>query len=154
MSNTNTIATNAVEIKFLAKDPGLLPVYATAGAAGADLKACIDEAIVIPAHSAKLIPTGLFFEIPPGYEVQVRPRSGLALKNHITVLNSPGTIDSDYRGELQVILMNHSNVDFIVTPGMRIAQMVVAACLQATFIPSVELAASERGTGGFGHTGM
>ncbi|MCE5293738.1 MAG: dUTP diphosphatase [Chlamydiales bacterium] len=140
-------------MKCKAKDAELLPVYATPGAAGADLKACIDEAIVIPAHSAKLIPTGLFFEIPPGYEVQVRPRSGLALKNQITVLNSPGTIDSDYRGELQVILMNHSNVDFIVTPGMRIAQMVVAACLQASFVSSDELAATARGTGGFGHTG-
>lgn len=142
-----------VAIKCQAKDKELLPVYATAQAAGADLRACLDEAVVIAPHSAKLIPTGLFFEIPHGYEVQIRPRSGLALKNQITVLNSPGTIDSDYRGEVQVILMNHSNVDFIVTPGMRIAQMVVASCVQATFTLADALAASERGSGGFGHTG-
>lgn len=146
-------ATKSVEIKYQARDKKLVPVYATIGAAGADLCACLDEAVVIAPHSAKLIPTGLFFEIPPGYEVQVRPRSGLALKNQVTVLNSPGTIDSDYRGELQVILMNHSNVDFIVTPGMRIAQMVVASCLQAKFVPAEEFSTSERGLGGFGHTG-
>ncbi|MBS0635770.1 MAG: dUTP diphosphatase [Verrucomicrobia bacterium] len=142
-----------VDIKYKAKDEELLPVYSTPGAAGADLRACIDEPIVISAHSAKLIPTGLFLEIPPGFEVQVRPRSGLALKSQITVLNSPGTIDSDYRGELQVILMNHSEVDFMVTPGMRIAQMVVARALQAHFVPVEELATSVRGSGGFGHTG-
>jgi len=142
-----------VEIKYTAKDPALLPVYATAGAAGADLKADLAEAVVIPPHSTKLIPTGLFFEIPPGFEIQIRPRSGLALKNQITVLNTPGTIDSDYRGEIQVILMNHSNVEFVVTPGMRIAQMVVAACLQADFTEALALATSERGTQGFGHTG-
>lgn len=146
-------ATKAVEIKCQAKDKELLPVYATQGAAGADLRACLDESITIAPHSAKLIPTGLFFEIPPGFEVQIRPRSGLALKNHVTVLNSPGTIDSDYRGEIQVILMNHSNVDFIVTPGMRIAQMVVAPCVQAQFVQAAELATSDRGLQGFGHTG-
>lgn len=146
-------AAKSVDIKCQAKDKELLPVYATPGAAGADLRACLDESVVIAAHSAKLIPTGLFFEIPPGFEVQIRPRSGLALKNHVTVLNSPGTIDSDYRGELQIILMNHSNVDFIVTPGMRIAQMVVAACVQANFVQADELTTSDRGAQGFGHTG-
>jgi dUTP pyrophosphatase len=146
--------TKPVKIKCQAKDRELLPVYSTPGAAGADLRAHVQEPIVIPPHTAKLIPTGLFFEIPPGFEVQVRPRSGLALKNQITVLNSPGTVDSDYRGELQVILMNHSDVDFVVTAGMRIAQMVVASCLQAQFVEVEELAASERGVGGFGHTGV
>ncbi len=145
--------TNNVAIKCRAKNRDLLPSYATQGAAGADLKACLDEPLTIPPRSAKLIPTGLFFEIPQGFEVQVRPRSGLALKNQVTVLNSPGTIDSDYRGELQVILMNHSDVDFVVTPGMRIAQMVVAACVQAQFVEVDELAATMRGAGGFGHTG-
>ena len=142
-----------VQIKYTAKDPSLLPVYATEGAAGADLKAHLEEAVIIPPHSTKLIPTGLFFEIPPGFEVQIRPRSGLALKNQITVLNTPGTIDSDYRGEIQIILMNHSNVEFIVTPGMRIAQMIVSACVQASFSEALELATSDRGTKGFGHTG-
>ncbi len=142
-----------IEIKYTAKDPSLLPIYATSGAAGADLKAHLDEAVIIAPHSTKLIPTGLFFEIPPGFEVQIRPRSGLALKNQITVLNTPGTIDSDYRGEIQVILMNHSNVEFVVTPGMRIAQMVVSRCIQASFSETLELATSERGTKGFGHTG-
>ncbi len=154
MSNPETYFTDKIQIKCQAKDKDLIPVYATTGAAGADLRACLDEAVIIHSHSVKLIPTGLFFEIPPGFEVQIRPRSGLALKNQITVLNSPGTIDSDYRGELQVILMNHSNVDFIVTPGMRIAQMVVAPCVQAHFLDAQELAASERGSGGFGHTGV
>lgn len=146
-------ANKLVPIKCQAKDKELIPAYATDGAAGADLRACLSEPVCIPAHSAKLIPTGLFFEIPPGYEVQVRPRSGLALKNQVTVLNSPGTIDSDYRGELQVILMNHSDVDFVVTPGMRIAQMVVASCVQAQFVEAEALTTSDRGTGGFGHTG-
>ncbi len=141
-------------IKCKALDKELIPTYATSQAAGADLRAHLNEPITIPPQSAMLIPTGLFFEIPPGYEVQVRPRSGLALKNQVTVLNSPGTIDSDYRGELQVILMNHSNVDFVVTPGMRIAQMVIASCLQAEFIEAEELTATERAAGGFGHTGV
>ncbi len=147
-------AAKRVEIKCRVKNSELIPVYATAGAAGADLRAHLEEPVMIAPHSAKLIPTGLFLEIPKGFEVQVRPRSGLALKNQVTVLNSPGTIDSDYRGEVQVILMNHSNVDFIVTNGMRIAQMVVAPCVQAQFVEAEELAASERASGGFGHTGL
>lgn len=152
MTQTETLS-QPVTIKIKAKDKELIPAYATAGAAGADLRACLAEPITIPPHSAKLIPTGLFLEIPPGYEVQVRPRSGLALKNLISVLNSPGTIDSDYRGELQIILMNHANEPFVVTHGMRIAQMVVAACLQATFEEAQELSATDRATGGFGSTG-
>jgi dUTP pyrophosphatase len=142
-----------LKVRIRAKDKELLPVYATQGAAGADIKANVSAPVTIPAHSCVLIPTGLFLEIPIGYEVQIRPRSGLALKNQVTVLNSPGTIDSDYRGELQVILMNHSNCDFVVEPGMRIAQMVIASCIQAQFELTETLSSSERGAGGFGHTG-
>ncbi len=149
----NYFVIKKIPVKCLAERKELIPQYATLQAAGADLRANLKEAISIPAHTAMLIPTGLFLEIPPGYEVQVRPRSGLALKNQVTVLNSPGTIDSDYRGEIQVILMNHSNVDFIVTNGMRIAQMVIAPCIQAEFIEAKELTTTERAAGGFGHTG-
>lgn len=146
-------AAKQVTIKITAKKPELLPSYATTGAAGADVRACLDDPITIAPHTVKLIPTGLFLEIPQGYEVQIRPRSGLALKNLVTVLNSPGTIDSDYRGELQIILINHSDIDFVVTPGMRIAQMVIATALQAQFEIVEALSESERGAGGFGHTG-
>ena len=142
-----------IAIKVVAKRADLLPSYATEGAAGADLRANVSEDVVIPPQKAALIPTGLFFEIPPGYEVQVRPRSGLALKHLVHVLNSPGTIDSDYRGELQVILMNHSDLAFTVTPGMRIAQMVIASALQASFELCESLNETHRGAGGFGHTG-
>jgi dUTP pyrophosphatase len=135
----------AVRIKVIAEKEDLLPVYASKGAAGADVKANIPEDIIIPAGTAKLIPTGLKFEIPEGYEIQVRPRSGLALKNGITVLNTPGTIDSDYRGEVGVILIN---------PNMRIAQIVVAEVTIGQFFVADSLAASERGDGGFGHTGV
>lgn len=150
--DTDTV-TNAVTLKVKAKDKELFPVYATKGAAGADIRAHVTEPVTIAPHSAKLIPTGLFLEIPQGFEVQIRPRSGLALKNLITVLNTPGTIDSDYRGEVQVILMNHSNEPFVVTSGMRIAQMVVTTCYQATFERTDELSATDRAAGGFGHTG-
>lgn len=153
MNPQQYFTSSKVKVKVTAKKPELIPSYSTAGAAGADLRADLEQDVVIPAHTAKLIPTGLFFEIPEGYEVQVRPRSGLALKNLITVLNSPGTIDCDYRGELQVILINHSNIDFTVTPGMRIAQMVIASCVQAEFTITSKLSESARGTGGFGHTG-
>src|ERR1700722_8664432 len=111
-----------------------LPLYASDEAAGADLHAHIKENIVIPPGRSALIPTGLFFELPSGYEMQIRPRSGLALKNQITVLNTPGTIDSDYRGEVKVILINHGLNDFIVTPKMRIAQAVLAPVVRARFL--------------------
>lgn len=142
-----------VGIKVIAAREELIPTYASKGASGADVRANIEEDIVIPAGSWKLIPTGLFFEIPQGFEIQVRPRSGLALKSGITVLNTPGTIDSDYRGELGVILMNHGKSDFSVTRDMRIAQIVVSPVTIARFEIAQSLAASLRGTGGFGHTG-
>ena len=147
------VCTDTVSIKVIAESDDLLPVYATQGAAGADLKANVKEPVVLPPHSVGIIPTGLKFEIPQGFEVQIRPRSGLAAKSGVTVLNAPGTIDSDYRGEIQVILINHSNQDFTVTYGMRIAQMVVAPVTQATFSIATDLSTSTRGSGGFGHTG-
>lgn len=141
-------------IKVIAESDDLLPNYATPGSAGADIKANVKEPLVIPAHSVRLIPTGLKFEIPPGFEVQIRPRSGLAAKSSVTVLNTPGTIDSDYRGEIQVILINHSDREFTVTYGMRIAQMVVAPVIQSRFSLTADLSTSTRGAGGFGHTGI
>lgn len=131
-----------------------LPHYASLGAAGADVRAHLDKEIVIPSGESAMVPTGLRFAIPHGYEIQVRPRSGLALKNQITVLNTPGTIDSDYRGEVCVILINHGKNDFTVTPGMRIAQLVVAPVCMANFLKAEDLAETVRGAGGFGHTGF
>ncbi|CDZ79672.1 Deoxyuridine 5'-triphosphate nucleotidohydrolase [Candidatus Rubidus massiliensis] len=132
----------------------LLPYYASHSAAGADVRACLEQDVVIEPGSSALIPTGLKFEIPEGYEIQVRPRSGLALKNQITVLNTPGTIDADYRGEVGVILINHGKSSFVVKPGMRIAQLIIAQVVQARFIIAKELAQTNRGSGGFGHTGV
>lgn len=132
-----------------------IPVYGTEGAAGADVFADIALDLPIASGESALIPTGIRVQIPAGYEIQVRPRSGLALKHQITVLNTPGTIDSDYRGEIQVILMNHGKKDFVVTPGMRIAQIVVAKVEKAVFsVAERELACTARGEGGFGHTGL
>lgn len=130
-----------------------LPNYASEDAAGADVKAAIADSVTLEPGASKLIPTGLFVAIPQGYEIQVRPRSGLALKNSITVLNTPGTIDADYRGEIGVILINHSKKPFVVTPKMRIAQLIVAPVVRAEFIQSQNLTASSRGEQGFGHTG-
>ncbi len=141
------------EIPTVASDSGSLPVYASAFAAGADVKACIKEPLAIEPGTSALIPTGLRFAIPEGYEIQVRPRSGLALKNQITVLNSPGTIDADYRGEVSVILINHGKNTFIITPGMRIAQIVLARVERAIFTLEESLVSTSRGEGGFGHTG-
>ncbi len=140
-----------VPIKFETEDQ--LPFYGSDEAAGADVKANITEDIEIAPGEVKLIPTGLFFATPKGYEIQVRPRSGLALKHGITVLNTPGTIDSDYRGELSVILINHGKTPFVVTPKMRIAQIILASVLRANFVKTDELLTSKRGEGGFGHTG-
>lgn len=131
----------------------LLPVYMTKGAAGADVKAHLQEPFTIPSGESGIVPTGMRVEIPEGYEIQVRPRSGLALKHQVTVLNTPGTIDADYRGEIKIILINHGKEDFIITPGMRIAQLVLAQVVQAEFLLSSDLSTTERGTGGFGHTG-
>ena len=130
-----------------------LPAYATPAAAGLDLLACIAEEIVLPPGGRALIPTGLFLEMPPDCEAQVRPRSGLALRHGLTLLNSPGTIDADYRGEVGVILVNLGQEPFVVQRGMRIAQLVFARYLQAVWQPELELSATECGAGGFGHSG-
>ena len=131
-----------------------LPAYATPESAGMDLRANITEPIVLHPLERRIIPTGLYIALPPGYEAQVRPRSGLAFKHGITVLNSPGTIDSDYRGELGVLLVNLSNEDFTVEAGERIAQMVIARHEQGEFVEVEELDDTERGAGGYGHTGV
>ena len=131
-----------------------LPTYATAESAGMDLRANLDGPITLRPMERQLIPTGLCIELPRGFEAQIRPRSGLALKHGVTILNTPGTIDSDDRGELKVLLVNFSTEDFVVNDGERIAQMVVARHETAVFEPVVALDASERGTGGYGHTGV
>lgn len=148
-------AYQTVDVPTLIENPEFLPFYTTDGAAGADVHAHLTDSVIIPAHQAALIPTGMRMAIPDGYEIQVRPRSGLALKHLITVLNTPGTIDADYRGELKVILINHSQEPFTVTHGMRIAQLVLAPVVRANFAIVHEQALTEttRGTGGFGHTG-
>ncbi|MBM5782952.1 MAG: dUTP diphosphatase [Pelagibacterales bacterium] len=131
-----------------------LPKYETLGSAGMDLLAAIDEEIILKPGEIKLVKTGIAIALEKGFEAQVRPRSGLALKNGITVLNSPGTVDSDYRGEVCAILINHSQVDFTITRGMRIAQMVIAKHEQAEIFEVVDLDETARGTGGFGSTGQ
>lgn len=142
-----------VKIPCIKKDSAELPVYKTTGAAGADVCACVDSPVVISSMESALIPTGLFFEIPEGYEIQVRPRSGLAFKNKVTVLNTPGTIDSDYRGELKVLLMNFGKDDFVVNNKDRIAQIVVAPVTRGLFSCVEKISSTERGEGGFGSTG-
>ena len=145
---------NIIKIKCIKEEGATIPLYKTAGAAGADLCAKVSQPLTIKAGKFAMVPTGLYFEIPEGYEVQVRPRSGLAAKNGVTVLNTPGTIDSDYRGEIKVILVNLSDTDFVINNGDRIAQMIVAPVTQAEFIVSDKLSETERGTGGFGSTGV
>lgn len=144
---------NRIEVSIISEEDNCLPAYATDQAAGADLKAHVNQPVTLSPGSFQMIPTGIRLAIPEGYEVQIRPRSGLAAKFGVTVLNSPGTIDADYRGEIQVILINHGKQDFIVTPGMRIAQMILSPVFQAEFISGLELAETKRGSGGFGHTG-
>lgn len=141
-----------VEIINRSKHP--LPTYATGLSAGMDLRANIDEPIVLQPLQRALVPTGLFMALPAGYEAQVRPRSGLAIKKGVTVLNSPGTIDADYRGEVCVILVNLSSEPFTIADGERIAQMVIARHEQVEWQSVEELGATERGEGGFGHTGV
>ncbi len=130
-----------------------LPAYETQASAGMDLRADLDSSIIMKPLERVLVPTGLFIEIPAGYEAQIRPRSGLALKRGITLLNTPGTIDADYRGEIKIILINLSNEEVAIGDGERIAQMVIAAHEQAQWVEVEELVATERGAGGFGHTG-
>ncbi len=143
-----------MKIKVINKGSQPLPTYATAQSAGMDLRANNEEPIVINPLERKLIPTGLFIALPVGYEAQIRPRSGLAFKKGITVLNSPGTIDADYRGEIGVLLINLSNEPFEVANGERIAQMVIARHEQGEFVPVEVLDETERGAGGYGHTGV
>lgn len=142
-----------MKIKIINKSKHELPVYATGGAAGMDLRAHLETPVVLQSLERTLVATGLFIELPFGYEAQIRPRSGLAFKNGLTVLNSPGTIDADYRGEIKVILVNLSNEDFTINDGERIAQMVIAKHEQAEWIEVQELTETERNAGGFGHTG-
>ena len=143
-----------MKIEVVNKGHQPLPAYATEQSAGMDLRANIDEPIVLKPLERRLIPTGLHIALPAGYEAQVRPRSGLALKKGITVLNSPGTIDADYRGEVGVLLINLSQEEFVVNDGERIAQMVIARHEQAEFVEVAELDKTERGEGGYGHTGV
>lgn len=142
-----------MKINIINKSKHDLPQYATIASAGLDLRANIDESITIGSLEKAVVPTGLFMEIPVGYEAQVRPRSGLAFKHGITVLNSPGTIDADYRGEIKVILVNLSKDEFVIESGERIAQMVIAAHEQAEWVEVTELNETDRGAGGFGSTG-
>lgn len=143
-----------VKIKIVNKGQQPLPTYATAQSAGMDLRANIDAPITLRPMERQLIPTGLHIALPEGFEAQVRPRSGLALKHGITVLNTPGTIDADYRGELKVLLVNFSNADFVINAGERVAQMVIARYEKVDFELVTELDDTERGAGGYGHTGV
>lgn len=141
-------------VKIVNKGHQPLPEYADLGSAGMDLRANLEMPIYLSPGARVLVPTGLYIQLPEGYEAQIRPRSGLALKKGITVLNSPGTIDSSYRGEIGVVLINHSTQTFEINDGDRIAQMVTARYEQASFVQVEELDESERGEGGFGHTGI
>lgn len=143
-----------IKIQVVNRGHQPLPTYATSQSAGMDLRANLTEPVVLRPLERRLIPTGLHIALPAGYEAQVRPRSGLALKKGVTVLNTPGTIDADYRGEIGVILINLSQEEFVVNDGERIAQMVIAKHETADFIEVAVLEESERGEGGFGHTGV
>ena len=143
-----------IKIKVVNRGHQQLPAYATPQSAGMDLRANLDEPITLRPLERRLIPTGLHIALPEGYEAQVRPRSGLALKHGLTVLNTPGTIDADYRGEIGVVLINLSQEDFVINDGERIAQMVIARHEQGDLVVVEELDQTERGEGGYGHTGV
>ena len=143
-----------MEVKVINKSNNSLPEYSTSQSAGMDLRAFITEPVILGVIDRALIPTGLYIEMPEGYEAQVRPRSGLAIKHGITVINSPGTVDADYRGEICVELVNLSNTPFTVEPGERIAQLVFSKYEKVDFVEVEELSKTERGTGGIGHTGL
>lgn len=143
-----------VKIKVINKGNQPLPAYATCQSAGMDLRANIKEPITLHPMERRLVQTGLHIALPEGYEAQIRPRSGLALKHGITVLNSPGTVDADYRGEVMVLLVNLSEQDFMINEGERIAQMVIAKHEQGEFVEVEQLDKTERGEGGYGHTGV
>lgn len=140
-------------VRIINKSVNPLPHYATEGAAGMDIRAHLDSSITLQPLERVLVPTGLYIELPPTFEAQIRPRSGLAIKQGITCLNSPGTIDSDYRGEIKVILVNLSNQAQTIEPGDRIAQMIVQKVDQVTLLEVAEINETQRGAGGFGHTG-
>lgn len=151
---TTEIKNNQLKVKVINKSKHELPAYSTPQSAGVDLRANIDESLTLHPMERKLITTGIYMALPIGYEAQIRPRSGLALKHGITVLNTPGTVDADYRGEVMVLLVNLSQEDFIVNDGERIAQMVIAKHEQADFVEVTELDETDRGDGGYGHTGV
>jgi dUTP pyrophosphatase len=142
-----------VEIRIINQSANPLPAYATAGSSGMDVRASLDSPVSLQPLERTLIPTGLFIEIPEGYEAQIRPRSGLAIKQGITCLNTPGTIDSDYRGEIKIILINLSAEEQVILPGDRIAQMVIQKVERGVWIKTNELETTQRNDGGFGHTG-
>lgn len=142
-----------MEVKIVNQSSNQLPAYSTTSSAGMDLRANLETPIVLKPLERVLVPTGLFIELPVGYEAQIRPRSGLAIKKGVTVLNTPGTIDADYRGEIKVILVNLSNEEFVINHGERICQMVVAKHETVSWQPVEVLEETERGAGGFGHTG-
>ena len=143
-----------MQVKIINNSEHALPAYETTHSAGMDLRANLEQPICLKPLERKLIPTGLFIELPEGYEAQIRPRSGLAFKKGVTVLNSPGTIDADYRGEIKVLLINLSNEDFLIENGERIAQMIVSAHSRVEWSPVESLMETSRGAGGFGHTGV
>ncbi len=143
-----------IKVKVRMTEGAFLPEYQSKGSAGADLRALLDDPVILSPGKTKLIPTGIFIEIPEGYEAQIRPRSGLALKHGITFLNSPGTIDSDYRGEIKIIMTNFGEENFTVENGMRIGQIVFARVFKGEFIETEELNKTERDKGGFGHSGI
>lgn len=142
-----------MQVKIVNKSKHSLPEYATALSAGMDLRANIDEPVTLRPLQRSLIPTGIYIQLPEGYEAQIRPRSGLAVKYGISIVNSPGTIDADYRGEIRVILVNLSDEDFIISDGERICQMIIARHARVEWLPVDDLDETERGSGGFGHTG-
>lgn len=142
-----------MKVKIINTSKHALPSYETLASAGMDLRANLDEEVVLRPMERKLIPTGLFMELPVGYEAQIRPRSGLAIKHGITLLNTPGTIDADYRGEIKLIMVNLSDADFVIRDGERVAQMVIARHEKIEWVEVDTLESSERGAGGFGHTG-
>lgn len=158
MNYNQNIDYTKFNFKFKNESDNPDPEYATAGSSGFDLRANLDSQITIPPHGIRIIPTGLYFEIPENFEIQVRPRSGLAAKNGVTVLNTPGTVDADYRGEVKVILINHSEVGFFVNHGDRIAQAVISSVIGKNFVKLERVnninENTERGSGGFGSTGV
>lgn len=154
MYSINFDAMHTIQVNIVNTSTNPLPAYATTGSAGMDIRASLQQTVTLQPLERHLIPTGLFIELPEGYEAQIRPRSGMAIKQGITCLNSPGTVDSDYRGELKVILINLSNVVQTINHGDRIAQMVIAKTEKAELISVQELNESLRGKGGFGHTGI